>query len=594
MGKNELDARAAQLKEILLQNRNQKEVARNPSPESGNDQSSTNFQPPSNEPVLNDQKASDSTFRSGSSITSSSRLTQGVLTPVKASDEDIEALVSSILSDAAPENIGGKESSPKLPCLFPTEGYRKLGFDTACQQTTSLLSATQRKSEKRTAKDGMPLQSTSVEQERHKEADLSEHGLEAASLAKPSISGKRPNPPYSPEAGTEAIASSSRSSLQSTGSVLPLHKKDTMGAKVVGKGGDKTLDTINKPGFTHRSADSLAATQIESGNRVKGKAISTDDTKVRPATTSESASSVHPDLSRILEHNRDLKDWLELTGYNNLEARNKRLQRSRKLAAIESEQMRIDAERRMLLEEDALDNLHGDNLRGLSAAIEAPGTSPSVVSGPAASSLSAPGQGLKEASPRTTEKRVRDDDISQPSELRTSKMQRMDDQVLWHEEKLSLEARQDPYSRPASGNARYLGDGDNLAHGPSLLRSRHYYDDPRVRDFRDFPETSAARPARRSLSPCREYRPRYSHTDSMIADVPSRTRSHDMADPYDVHPRGPPRVSESRGSDIVRLPVSFELGGKDGLSIPFYHRREASALTPNRNRYPILHREVLQ
>ena len=82
----------------------------------------------------------------------------------------------------------------------------------------------------------------------------------------------------------------------------------------------------------------------------------------------------------------------------------------------------------------------------------------------------------------------------------------------------------------------------------------------------------------------------------MIADVPSRTRSHDMADPYDVdvHPRGPPRVSESRGSDIVRLPVPFELGGKDGLSIPFYHRCETSALTLNRNRYPILHREVLQ
>ncbi len=551
MDKNELDARAAKLKEILLQNRSQKEAARKQSPQSGDDQSSTSLQPKSNEPVLNDQKAGASTLSSGSPIFSSPRLPQDVLTPIKASEEDIEDLVSSILSDTAPEVTGGKEPFPKPACLFPSEGHSKLSFDIACRQRANVF-----------------------EQGRHREADLSKHGPQAASIARPSISAKGLKSRYSPSACTKATASASgsQSLLQSTSSVLPLQNKDTMGAKVVGKGGEKILGTINKPSFTHPSAASSAATHIAPANRVKGKAIITLDTNVPPATASESTSLAHPDLSRILEHDRDLKDWLELTGYNNLEARNKRLQRSRKLAAIESEQMRIDAERRLLLEEDALDNLHGDNLHGLSAAIKSLDTSPSVVSGPAASSFSAPYLGWKEASPRTAEKRVRDDNISQPSELRSSKIQRMDDQVSWYEEKLSQEAREDPYYRPASRNARYLGDGDDFTHGPSLLRSRDYDNDPRVRDFRDFPGSSAARPFRRSLSPSREYRPRYSHPGSMIADVPYRTRSHDRANPYDLDPRGPPRLSESRGSDLVRLPVPFELGRKDGLFIPLYHR----------------------
>ncbi|KAK0640991.1 hypothetical protein B0T16DRAFT_205717 [Cercophora newfieldiana] len=64
-------------------------------------------------------------------------------------------------------------------------------------------------------------------------------------------------------------------------------------------------------------------------------------------------------LARLVEEDADLRDWLLMTNYYDVELRNKRLDRHRKVVALTAEKERIEAEQRKLIEEDEHDRMQG-------------------------------------------------------------------------------------------------------------------------------------------------------------------------------------------------------------------------------------------
>ncbi|KAK3692303.1 YT521-B-like domain-containing protein [Podospora appendiculata] len=93
-------------------------------------------------------------------------------------------------------------------------------------------------------------------------------------------------------------------------------------------------------------------TNVENGNRGQGAPPNTQ-TDVRPTSTSTYTST--DTLSRAIEHDQDLRDWLVMTDYHDVEARNRKLERHRKAKALAAEKERIEAEQRKLIEEEELE-----------------------------------------------------------------------------------------------------------------------------------------------------------------------------------------------------------------------------------------------
>lgn len=71
--------------------------------------------------------------------------------------------------------------------------------------------------------------------------------------------------------------------------------------------------------------------------------------------TGTDTESVKNSLNRILDHDADLRDWLVLTNYHDVETRNRKLVRHRALAELAKEKERIEEEERKLMEEADLD-----------------------------------------------------------------------------------------------------------------------------------------------------------------------------------------------------------------------------------------------
>jgi hypothetical protein len=91
-----------------------------------------------------------------------------------------------------------------------------------------------------------------------------------------------------------------------------------------------------------------------------------EDHQTSKNDSSESASQtghgsvtglVSPDstLTSLLGRYPDLRDWLELTDYYNVEVRTRRLDRFRKVKALAAQKLKIEEEERRLMEEEALE-----------------------------------------------------------------------------------------------------------------------------------------------------------------------------------------------------------------------------------------------
>lgn len=121
--------------------------------------------------------------------------------------------------------------------------------------------------------------------------------------------------------------------------------------------------TSNKKHFSQKdSGKPQAGTEktLRTNNRPEPKSVQ--------ARSGPTATSLTPEkaLERAQELNPDLREWLALTDYHNVEIRTKKLDRYRKLKALVAEKERIDAEhaaekarleaeQRKLLEEEGLD-----------------------------------------------------------------------------------------------------------------------------------------------------------------------------------------------------------------------------------------------
>lgn len=82
----------------------------------------------------------------------------------------------------------------------------------------------------------------------------------------------------------------------------------------------------------------------------------------RSEDVSQKVTSSVPELAfpgetftRLLSRHPDLRDWLELTDYYNVEARTRRLERFRKAKALAAQRLKIEEEERRLMEEEALE-----------------------------------------------------------------------------------------------------------------------------------------------------------------------------------------------------------------------------------------------
>ncbi|KAK3316214.1 YT521-B-like domain-containing protein [Apodospora peruviana] len=84
-------------------------------------------------------------------------------------------------------------------------------------------------------------------------------------------------------------------------------------------------------------------------------------------------------LVRILEQDADLRDWLIMTDYNDIQVRNRKLERYRKVKALAAEKERIEQEQQKLMEEEELE-------LGMRRSIAAPAPSVTPVATPAPNS----------------------------------------------------------------------------------------------------------------------------------------------------------------------------------------------------------------
>lgn len=267
-------------------------------------------------------------------------------------------------------------------------------------------------------------------------------------------------------------------------------------------------------------------------------------------TATSSKETAHPEpissedvFTRLLSQAPDLKDFLEMTGYFDVETRTRKLDRFRRVKALAAEKLRIEEEERKLMEEEELElGLQRSTVARLT------GTVTSALAGSETSGLLTPATPMfagalptpvtpvlpgpkidaPETAPTKPAKRAHDDDSSEPRQ----KVPR-------------LEPPPPPPSRPAG------------------IDNKTQEDDQRDRKLRD------ASPPRRPYPPSSPGR-----DDRYRRSPPPRPRSRQSHDDYDSRPRynrykddGSERRRDS-GGQPVSYPIHVDLGRKGGQYCP--------------------------
>jgi hypothetical protein len=141
--------------------------------------------------------------------------------------------------------------------------------------------------------------------------------------------------------------------------------------------GDKPLDSRSQPSPRRASAASLANIKQEDGSshhHTSAGSMSLDEARRRSAPTPHRdeptvSSAKRPEaprradepalsgetFTRLLNQVPDLRDWLELTNYDDAETRTRKLDRFRRAKILAAEKRRIEEEERKLMEEEALE-----------------------------------------------------------------------------------------------------------------------------------------------------------------------------------------------------------------------------------------------
>jgi hypothetical protein len=298
-------------------------------------------------------------------------------------------------------------------------------------------------------------------------------------------------------------------------------------------GREKTVQTPTKPVLQGLSRDS----EINSSTIVPKSAPSTEPTKTannrtaadQAVASKNTGGSEQPSsddaFTRLLSQVPDLKDFLEMTDYYNVEARTRKLDRFRRAKALAAERLRIEEEERKLMEEEELEmGLQRSTAARLTSAV------PSAPAGSGSNSLPtpvtpmAPSMGEnKDAPTANPAKRAHDEEST---EVRQEKVPRLE----------TPPRPKDTDSKPLEHEQRDARDARDSRRGSSPHRRA----------------PSPRQSSRRSRSP--PARPRY-HADyddyeSRSSRKPDRYREND-----DYHHSSERRVS---------YPVRVDLGRKGG------------------------------
>ncbi|KAK3945494.1 YTH domain-containing protein 1 [Diplogelasinospora grovesii] len=303
-----LDARAAELKQKLLKSREQIQArVKSDSPSNAIVQANTAVKP---KPSLNSLGQSrpappSSPFSGGGKQSPTTFIPHPVpsqppqLPLLQADVSDIEALISSI------------SASTSLASTV-NDTLVKQGPKTADSQVARLPLATS------SAATSPTVSSQSAAPKRHSGPQQSD------------IKGKGQPLPTDSQHNREEGRKSSSLTLE-TGTAKPPANSQATPVR-----GDSKLPELQKPveatnGQLNRTRDIPDATAINT-------TMANDDA-----------------LTRALEQIPDLRDWLDLTNYHDVELRTKKLERHRKVKALAAEKQRIEEEEQKLREEEELE-----------------------------------------------------------------------------------------------------------------------------------------------------------------------------------------------------------------------------------------------
>ncbi|KAM7224088.1 hypothetical protein V8F06_000561 [Rhypophila decipiens] len=247
-----------------------------------------------------------------------------------------------------------------------------------------------------------------------------------------------------------------------------------------------------------------SGTDQSNGGSINNSAVMGMDKASEAPTMNKQAnsggSSIKEALDRILDNDADLRDWLVLTNYYDVEARDRKLARHRRVKALAAERERIEEEERKLLEEEALEM----GIRApISATLKNETPLQTPVSQPSSSSSSLPATTKttveqNEPTPVVPAKRARSPDGDGPgkaqAQARPEKMVRRETTSARPTEPARPDVRPDDDRR-----GRDMGRNDFYPE-PRLLSLVRRSSPPR-RDIRE--ERSDIPPPRRDYSPRR-------------------------------------------------------------------------------------------
>jgi hypothetical protein len=261
--------------------------------------------------------------------------------------------------------------------------------------------------------------------------------------------------------------------------------------------------------------------------------------------------TIHPEpisaedaFTRLINQVPDLKDFLEMTGYYDVETRTRKLDRFRRVKALAAEKLRIEEEERKLMEEEELEfglqrstvarlTSTGSNAPAGSETPALPTPATPMFSGalttPATPVLAGPKIDAPDTAPNNPAKRAHDDG---------------DDSSETRQKVPRLEPPPPPRSAGADNTTREDEERDRKPRDPSPAR-------------RPYPPSSPRRDDRYRRSP------------------PPRPRSRQGHDDYDSRPKYNRYKDERRrdsGGQHASYPIQADLGRKGGQYCPVWYQ----------------------
>ncbi|KAL1880587.1 hypothetical protein VTK73DRAFT_5392 [Phialemonium thermophilum] len=351
--KIKVDARAAELKERLLKSRNQK-----------------NSRPGSLEPQVEKARSPVATSEPSTAAVAMAVLVDpsqqsGSASRVPANSDDIAALISSISSTSPGVSF---DSAPTLgPPVSADELERESRAQNNEAEKPVLVTGGPPQVPTGLTSLGAPVRPTAVPAEPlptlfSADSDLTH--VTNGDCSQPSLSrlDAVTQEPVGIIEQSVHVMGTPKLKISTTGQDGPSMSTETKIAQSSASSQTKAAQGRGENAPSNSVTTEMPGADVDNaGNRMASKEPRADKKFQSDAGVSTQAERSRL-LARLLEIDADLKDWLHLTQYHDVELRTRKLTRYRKLAEvdakqrqIEAEQQRLAAERQKLLEEEDLE-----------------------------------------------------------------------------------------------------------------------------------------------------------------------------------------------------------------------------------------------